>query len=97
LQQEAQDQELQQRHKELIKKGRKIRKLLGKKVSTRPITFVSSTTPGSINKPLDNTNKGSLMLKKMGWGGQGLGANETGIIQPIPLSTQKGKKGLGNK
>ncbi|CAG9828947.1 unnamed protein product [Diabrotica balteata] len=32
---------------------------------------------------LDPSNKGHQMLKKMGWGGSGLGANEQGIDTPI--------------
>jgi calcium homeostasis endoplasmic reticulum protein len=32
---------------------------------------------------LDENNKGHQLLKKMGWGGAGLGAMEQGIEQPI--------------
>jgi len=32
---------------------------------------------------LDESNKGHQLLKKMGWGGAGLGAMEQGIEQPI--------------
>jgi hypothetical protein len=32
---------------------------------------------------LDESNKGHQMLRKMGWGGAGLGAKEQGIEQPI--------------
>lgn len=32
---------------------------------------------------LDESNKGHQMLKKMGWGGAGLGAKEQGIEAPI--------------
>ena len=32
---------------------------------------------------LDESNKGHQMLKKMGWGGAGLGVKEQGIEQPI--------------
>ena len=32
---------------------------------------------------LDESNKGHQLLKKMGWGGAGLGASEQGIAEPI--------------
>lgn len=32
---------------------------------------------------LDETNKGHQLLKKMGWGGAGLGSKEQGIDTPI--------------
>jgi len=35
--------------------------------------------PGlGIDRKLDESNKGHQLLKKMGWGGSGLGANEQG-------------------
>jgi len=34
-------------------------------------------------RQLDESNKGHQMLRKMGWGGAGLGAKEQGIEQPI--------------
>lgn len=37
----------------------------------------------SLDKKLDETNKGHMLLKKMGWGGAGLGADEQGIQDPI--------------
>lgn len=36
-----------------------------------------------VTEKLDESNKGHQMLKKMGWGGAGLGAKEQGIEQPI--------------
>lgn len=44
--------------------------------------FRTSFVKSSSDK-LDETNKGHQMLKKMGWGGAGLGAKEQGIEQPI--------------
>merc|ERR1712042_262595 len=32
---------------------------------------------------LDQSNKGHQMLQKMGWKGAGLGAGESGIVEPI--------------
>ena len=41
--------------------------------------------------------KGEELLRKMGWKGQGLGVKGHGIVEPIGLSDQKGKRGLGKK
>ncbi len=35
------------------------------------------------NTRLGEENKGALLMKKMGWGGQGLGAREQGIVDPV--------------
>lgn len=32
---------------------------------------------------IDESNVGHQLLKKMGWGGQGLGKQESGIVDPI--------------
>lgn len=36
-----------------------------------------------MNEKLDESNKGHQLLRKMGWGGAGLGAKEQGIEAPI--------------
>lgn len=38
---------------------------------------------GKLNDKLDESNKGHQLLRKMGWGGAGLGAKEQGIEAPI--------------
>ncbi|XP_022918336.2 calcium homeostasis endoplasmic reticulum protein [Onthophagus taurus] len=43
---------------------------------------ISSTTHHQLEQ-LDSSNKGHQMLRKMGWGGSGLGVNEQGIDSPI--------------
>jgi hypothetical protein len=50
--------------------------------------FISFYRGSTYNKTetqrqLDESNKGHQMLRKMGWGGAGLGAKEQGIEQPI--------------
>jgi hypothetical protein len=49
------------------------------------ISFFRGSTynKAEAQKQLDESNKGHQMLRKMGWGGAGLGAKEQGIEQPI--------------
>lgn len=44
---------------------------------------VSNSSYGKVNEKLDESNKGHQLLRKMGWGGAGLGAKEQGIEAPI--------------
>lgn len=55
--------------------------------SPSPTLFRPSNTMAPINlnaaESLDSSNKGHQMMKRMGWGGSGLGVNEQGIDAPI--------------
>ncbi|KAI4462046.1 sr-related ctd associated factor 6 [Holotrichia oblita] len=54
--------------------------------SRSPSPLVSTPiviAPLPIQEQLDPSNKGHQMLKRMGWGGSGLGAHEQGIDAPI--------------
>lgn len=50
--------------------------------SPTPPSFLNSSY-GKMNEKLDESNKGHQLLRKMGWGGAGLGAKEQGIEAPI--------------
>ena len=48
-------------------------------------------------KPIGEMNLGHSLLKKMGWKeGQGLGTGSQGRKDPIALSAQRGRQGLGS-
>ncbi|KAI8906305.1 hypothetical protein EDD86DRAFT_173194, partial [Gorgonomyces haynaldii] len=40
-------------------------------------------------------DKGMMLLKKLGWSGQGLGKEEQGIKEPIAAHMNQGRRGLG--
>lgn len=47
------------------------------------IFLTLSSCSGNVEKPLEDTNVGHQMLKKMGWEGAGLGLEEQGIQEPV--------------
>lgn len=49
---------------------------------TPPEGFLGFETR-SLDSRIDESNVGHQLLKKMGWGGQGLGKQESGIVDPI--------------
>ncbi|GAB6028889.1 hypothetical protein CHUAL_004689 [Chamberlinius hualienensis] len=50
---------------------------------TPPSFFGGNYATATMDKRLDESNKGHQLLKKMGWGGAGLGAEEQGMQDPI--------------
>lgn len=46
-------------------------------------------------EPIDSSNRGHRMLRQMGWAGEGLGAGEAGIRDPIQPTINPGRRGLG--
>ncbi|KAG8236539.1 hypothetical protein J437_LFUL011316 [Ladona fulva] len=77
--------------------------MTGKKSPERsptPPSFLGSTYGGKgPERVLDESNKGHQMLRKMGWGGAGLGVKEQGIETPISGGEVRDRtdqyKGLG--
>lgn len=52
--------------------------------------------PASVNRAIDETNKGHQMLMKMGWKkGDSLGKGDTGLKEPIQVRVHTSKAGLG--
>lgn len=50
------------------------------------------------NQPISSTNKGNMMLRKLGWTpGKSLGVAGDGILEPINPKAVIGKRGLGSK
>ncbi|KAL5289387.1 AGGF1 family protein [Megaselia abdita] len=54
------------------------------------------TQSSSLNTEISSNNKGFQMLSKLGWNkGTSLGKTTEGLLEPIPLNSNEGKKGLG--
>ncbi|XP_068208038.1 calcium homeostasis endoplasmic reticulum protein-like isoform X2 [Palaemon carinicauda] len=67
--------------------------------SPSPPSFMGGAFP-KLDQRLDENNKGHQMLRKMGWGGSGLGVKEQGISDPVSAaeirdSPQERFRGLG--
>ena len=51
----------------------------------------------SLKRPISATNKGSILLKQMGWSeGFGLGSKEQGRTEPVPMHIGQRRRGLGS-
>lgn len=54
------------------------------------------TQAASIETEISSENKGFKMLSKLGWNkGEALGKSSSGLLEPIPVLSNKGTKGLG--
>ncbi|CAG8595090.1 1212_t:CDS:2 [Ambispora gerdemannii] len=68
-----------------------------KKLNSLDEDLDSFPTQSSQNKRLGSENKGNMLLQKMGWKeGQGLGRAGGGIVNPIDVLTNDGRRGLGS-
>ncbi|KAK9819750.1 hypothetical protein WJX72_001885 [[Myrmecia] bisecta] len=51
----------------------------------------------TLTTPIAETNKGSQMLRQMGWSqGMGLGVRGQGIMEPVPVALKHNRHGLGH-
>lgn len=54
------------------------------------------TVVASVDTSIASDNKGFKLLSKLGWSeGQKLGKSDTGLLEPIPIVSNDGTKGLG--
>lgn len=49
----------------------------------------------SLQEPLGSSNKGFELLRRMGWSGGGVGAQEQGRADPVAVDVRAGRLGLG--
>jgi hypothetical protein len=68
---------------------RKLHGSSGKKIAfsvKKNISRIKTKPTVSASKPISDDNIGNKMLKKMGWkSGEGLGANNDGIREPVSV------------
>lgn len=91
----------------LIKNRNEIREhnLMKKKTSIateqknkKPEVVEAKALENGLKQPISKTNKGFSMLQKMGFkSGMGLGKDNSGIVEPIPIQIKNNKKGLGHQ
>jgi len=82
---------------------RVLRKGEGRRKDEKPVTpsafeKMVSKAAASVKKPIADSNKGSKMLKAMGWKkGQGLGKTKQGITAPVQADMYSQGAGLGSQ
>lgn len=60
-------------------------------------TSVPRHAVGGNTPPLDESNLGNTMLRRLGWSpGSGLGASSSGILTPIEAIIRRQRRGLGS-